>query len=387
MEMSGGYNRVSAIVDLDAIRQNVVEIKRNISENTKLMMIIKADAYGHGCIAIARMLEAQDGICGYDELVDAYGVAIIEEGIELREAGVRKRILILGYTAPELYNEVVRYDISQTIFQYESACLLSETAQKQNKTVGIHIKIDTGMGRIGYIPNDESIEEIIRISKLPGIRVEGVFSHLSKADETDKGYSHQQFKCFLDFCEKLEQKGLVIPLKHISNSAAIIDMPEMNLDLVRPGIINYGMYPSDMVNKKRIMLKPALEWKTHVSYVKKAAKGSLISYGGDFCAKEETVIATIPVGYADGYPRQLSSKGRVIIRGQYADIVGRICMDQFMVDVTHIDGVMQGDVVTLVGCDGEACIPIEEPAALSGSFNYEFACTIGNRVPRLYIGG
>jgi alanine racemase len=370
------YFRVTANIDLDAISSNILNIKKLTGNSTKLMAIIKADAYGHGALPIAKTLDSLG--------VDAFGIAILEEGIELREAGIHKPVLILGYTPKEQYNQLVKNDISQTIFQLDSAIELSKAALQQNKKAGIHIKIDTGMNRIGFFDTKDSMEDIKKIASLEGIRIEGIFSHFSAADETDKTSAKMQLDRFLKFVNQLELEGITIPIKHISNSAGIIDLPEAKLDMVRSGIATYGLYPSEFVSQEMLKLSPALEIKTHVSYVKEIEPNCGVSYGSTYITSKITKIATIPVGYGDGYPRLLSSKGRVLIHGKSAPIIGRICMDQFMVDVTEIEGVKQGDTVTLIGRDKNEFIPIEEVGALSYSFNYEVACNVGKRVPRVY---
>lgn len=371
------YYRVQAKVDLNAIYHNLLEVRRKLPKDTKLMVIIKADAYGHGAVPIAKTF-VNSGI------IDAYGVAIIEEAIELREAGITTPILILGYTPKEQYDLVVSHDVTQTVFQYEMAEALSKEALRQGKTAKIHIKIDTGMNRIGFKDTLESLEEIKRISKLPNLEIEGVFSHFARADETDKTSTKQQLKRFIHFIELLEKEELTIPVKHIANSAGIIEFPQAYFNMVRCGIATYGIYPSDEVNRE-IPLIPAMELKTHVIYVKDVESGEGISYGATYVTDQVRKIATIPVGYADGYSRNLSNHGKVIIHGKYAPIVGRICMDQFMVDVTDIEDVKQGDCVTLLGRDGEAYISAEELAEWSHSFAYELVCTVGKRIPRVYI--
>lgn len=369
------YYRIEARVNLDAICNNIDEVRRNINADTKIMAVIKADGYGHGAVALATALK--------DE-VDAYGIAIIEEGIELRRAGFEKPILVLGFTPHQLYDELLKYDIIQTVFQYDMAKRLSDTAVSLGKQAKIHLKVDTGMTRIGFKDTDESIQIIKEISKLPNITIDGIYTHFASADEEDKTSARKQLSRFLIFADKLEKEGIHIPVKHVSNSASIIDLPESNLDMVRSGIITYGMYPSDKVNKKRLMLQPALTLISNVVYVKSVEAGTGISYNSTYITEQDSVIATIPVGYGDGYPRQLSSKGRVLIHGKSAPIVGRVCMDQFMVDVTDIPDVKEGDKVTLIGQDGDESISIEEVANLAGSFNYELVCDIGKRVPRVY---
>lgn len=375
-ELEERYFRVSANINLDAICNNILKTRKLVNNSTKIMAIIKADGYGHGAIPLAKALDKIG--------VDAFGVAIVKEGIELRDSGIKKPLLILGYTAKEQYKELVKYDITQAIFQYDSAKALSEEALKQNKIANIHIKIDTGMSRIGFTDTEESIGEIKKIALLQGIKITGIFSHFSCADQLDKTSAHKQLDRFLRFVDCMEQKGISIPVKHISNSAGIIDLPEAALDMVRSGISTYGLYPSEEVNKDKLVLEPAMEIKSHVCHVKEVGPGIGVGYGSTYVTSKNTRIATIPVGYGDGYPRQLSSRGRVLIHGKTAPIIGRVCMDQFMVDVSEIEHVKQGDVVTLVGKDGNEFISVEELANMAYSFNYEFVCNVGKRIPRIY---
>lgn len=367
------YYRVKAVINLDAVYKNIENTRKIIRNDSKIMAIVKADGYGHGAIPVAKTL---------DPLVEVYGIAIIQEGIELREAGITKPILILGFTPKEYYDELVKYDITQTVFQYDMAKEISGEALKQNKKAKIHIKLDTGMSRIGFQDSRESIDSIKKMSKLEGIQIEGIFTHFAKADSLDKTMARNQLKTFLDFVYRLEAEGVKIPIKHASNSAGIIDMPEANLDMVRSGISTYGLYPSEEVNKSRLPLIPALELKSVVVHVKELDKGIGIGYGSTYVTKKKTMVATIPIGYGDGYPRRLSNIGRVLIKGQSAPIIGRICMDQFMVDVTGIQDVKAGETVTLIGRDQDEFISVEELADLVGSFNYEFVCDLGKRIPR-----
>lgn len=371
------YYRVQANVDLNAIRHNILQIKSRLNKETKLMVIVKADAYGHGAVPVAKALD-EDGI-------DAYGVAIIEEAVELREAGIEKPILVLGYTPKEQYGLVISFGVTQTVFQYEMAEALALEAIGQGKTAKIHIKIDTGMSRIGYPDTKESIKEIKRIAALPGIEIEGLFSHFARADEQDKTATLEQSRRFRDFYEMLKKEDINIPIRHIANSAGIIDIPEADLNMVRCGISTYGIYPSEEVGKEKLTLIPAMELKSHVIYVKSVNAGVGVSYGATYITERKTRIATIPVGYADGYSRNLSNCGKVIIHGKLAPIIGRICMDQFMVDVTKIKDVKQGDTVTLLGRDQKSYISVEELSAWSHSFPYELVCTIGKRIPRVYL--
>ncbi len=369
------YYRVYADIDLDAIYENVKNAKALLKKDTKMMAIVKADGYGHGAVEVARQI---------DELVDAYGVAILEEGIELRKAGFTKPILILGYTPKPLYPAMIRYDIATAVFTMEMAKEISDTAVAMHKNANIHIKLDTGMSRIGFAITKESKEIIEQIAKLPGIEIKGCFSHFARMDEKDKTKANEQFAKFTKMVNVLEKDGVDLGIRHISNSAGIMEAPEVQMDMVRNGICLYGLYPSEEVQKERLPLKPAMELKAYVSYVKTLEPGVEIGYGGTYTTTKKTRVATIPVGYADGYSRCLSGKGSVLIHGKKAPILGRVCMDQFMVDVTDIDNVCVGDRVTLFGKDGDSCITIEEISAMAHSFNYEFVCDIGKRIPRVY---
>ena len=369
------YYRVYADIDLDAIYENVKNAKALLKKDTKMMAIVKADGYGHGAVEVARQI---------DELVDAYGVAILEEGIELRKAGFTKPILILGYTPKPLYPAMIRYNIATAVFTMEMAKEISDTAVAMHKNANIHIKLDTGMSRIGFAITKESKEIIEQIAKLPGIEIKGCFSHFARMDEKDKTKANEQFAKFTKMVNALEKDGVDLGIRHISNSAGIMEAPEVQMDMVRNGICLYGLYPSEEVQKERLPLKPAMELKAYVSYVKTLEPGVEIGYGGTYTTTKKTRVATIPVGYADGYSRCLSGKGSVLIHGKKAPILGRVCMDQFMVDVTDIDNVCVGDRVTLFGKDGDSCITIEEISAMAHSFNYEFVCDIGKRIPRVY---
>ncbi len=370
------YDRVYAEINLDNIRDNIINLKKLVKKDARAMAIIKADGYGHGANEIA------DHIA---DVTDAYGVAMIDEALNLREHGIDKMILILGYTPESCLERVVLNDVSQTVYDHETAVLLSEYAIKHNKKARVHIKLDTGMGRIGFPCNEKGIEEIVKIAGLEGIILEGCFSHFSKADETDLTYTRKQFERYMYMINELEKRGITFEVKHICNSAAAMQFPEASLDMVRYGIALYGLYPSEDVDKNIVELKPAMSLRSVISFVKTVEDGTLISYGGTYKADGARKIATIPVGYADGYPRAQSGIGKVIINGCYAPITGRVCMDQMMVDVTDIPDVKKGDKVTLVGTDGNCNISVEEVADSSSSFNYEFVCGISKRVPRVYI--
>lgn len=371
------YYRVHAVIDLDAICHNIKEVKRVIGPDVKVMPVIKADGYGHGAVPIAKALNEIGA--------DAFAVAIIEEGITLRKNGITQPIVILGYTSEYQYSSLIQYEIQPTVFCYEMAESLSKIAAALGQNAKIHIKLDTGMNRIGFKPTRESLEIVKKISKLPNIKIEGIFTHFACADEADKTSAKKQKAEYDKFIGWLSEEEIEIPVKHVSNSASIIDMKDWRMDMVRSGIITYGLYPSEEVSKDVLDLRPAMSLKTHIVYIKEVGPGEGVSYNHTFVTKRNTKIATIPVGYADGYPRALSSKGRVLIRGQYAPIIGRICMDQFMVDVTDIPDVSVMDEVTLVGVDGENRISVEEVANGAGSFNYEFVCGVSKRVPRVYM--
>lgn len=370
--------RSYAVIDLDAIADNIKAVKACITPDVKVMAVIKTDGYGHGAVEIGRYLE---------EDVDYYAVAAVEEAVQLREAGLKLPILILGYTMKAQYAKLVEYGIEQTIYNLEDAKLLGEIAVSMGKQAEIHIALDTGMGRIGFVPDAESADIVKEISLLPGIVIKGMFTHFSTADEADKTYSHMQMERYDAFVKLLEERGVEIPVKHICNSAGIMEFDHHRFQMVRSGIVTYGLYPSEEVVKENLLLKPALEWKAHVVHVKTAGPGLGVSYGKTFVTSApETKIATINVGYGDGYPRALSNKGRVLIHGKSVPIIGRVCMDQFMVDVTGMDDVQVEDEVTLIGRDGDEFISVEEAAALAGTFNYEFVCDIGKRIPRIYKG-
>ena len=370
-------SRIQAEIDLDAMTYTLEHIKKNLKPGTKIIAVLKADGYGHGAVPLGKRIQQDPSVWGI-------AVATVEEGIELREAGITSPILILGYTYQEDYQKIVDMDFRPAVFKKSMAQELSKAAVRAKKTLKIHIKIDTGMTRIGYRNVETDVPEILEISRLPGIEVEGVFTHFARADETDIAPARIQYEKFQEFLHALEEKGLSIPMKHCSNSAGIIRMQEANLDAVRAGIILYGLYPSPEVEQEPVPLKPLMSLRSHIAYIKTVEPGVEISYGGIFTTTRKTRVATIPVGYADGYARGLSNKGSVLIRGKRAPILGRVCMDQFMVDVTDIPEARELDQVTLLGRDQKDCITMEELGDLSGRFNYEFACCISKRVPRVY---
>lgn len=371
-------------IDLDNFNHNIQAIyhwteQSGRKEPVQIIAVIKTDGYGHGAVRLARELEQYPYIWGY-------AVATAGEAMELRNAGMKKRILILGYSFPSAYEDLVRYQITPAVFDMESAIGLAKEAEHQNVVLPIHIKIDTGMSRVGILPSEEGIELIKEIAALPSLSVEGIFTHLSRADEWDQSFSLQQIRRFNEINEALKKQGIHIPLRHCANSAGIMELEaECKLELMRAGIIIYGLMPSEEVHQEYISLKPILEWKSTVIYVKKLPAGVPVSYGGTYITSRDTVVATIPTGYGDGYPRLLSNTGEVLIHGQRAPIIGRVCMDQFMVDVTGIEGVCRGDSVTLIGRDGTEEIRMDELAAKCGTINYEIACNINKRIPRRYL--
>ena len=372
------YSRVHARIDLDAVIHNMEAMRAVISEHTQIMPVIKADGYGHGAVEIAEAVDALPYVSGY-------AVATVEEGLSLRAHDIRKPILILGYAFPDQYADMIRAGIRPTVFTREMAEELSATAGRLGLTCPIHFAVDTGMSRIGYQVTEESADEMARLALLPHIMAEGIFTHFARADEADKTSTYRQIEQFKRMLSMLEERGLHIPVRHCSNSAGIVDVPEANMDLVRAGITLYGLWPSAEVDKSRIDLQPVLSLVTHVAYVKELPAGREISYGGTYTTKRNSVIATIPVGYADGYARGLSNCGEVLIHGRRAPILGRVCMDQFMVDVTEIPDVKCQDKVTLIGRDGAERITLEELGERSGRFNYEFVCDLGKRIPRVYL--
>ena len=374
------YNRVYAKIDMDAAAYNMEQMKKRIGGGARLIAVVKTDAYGHGAVPLAEVFEKLDYVWGY-------AVASLDEGMILRKHGIKKPILVLGCVFPDQYDDMVRNDIRAAVYMEEMALGMAEAAKKAGKKAYIHIKTDTGMGRIGFPVSEESADIIERISKLEDIRIEGMFTHFAKADETDKTYTYDQHRKFMWMKEQMEKRGVEIPYYDCDNSAGIIDFPDMKHDLARAGISTYGMYPSEEVNQNAVDLKPVLSLVSHVIFVKTVEPGTSISYGGTFVAPEKMRVATIPVGYGDGYPRSLSNKGTVLIHGKRARILGRVCMDQFMVDVTDIPDVKFMDQAVLIGEDQGDRITVEELAGLSGRFNYEFVCCLGKRIPRVYTSG
>lgn len=373
------YQRVYAAVDLTAIRENMEHMRENLQPGTLMIGVIKADGYGHGAIPIGKELEKLDYVFGY-------AVATAEEAFSLREAGLQKPILILGYTFPYCYEELIEQEIRPAVFRADTLRELDDCARRLGKKAMVHVKVDTGMSRVGIRPDEDGLSFLRCLSEMTNIAVEGIFTHFARADEQDKRSAREQLAQFTGFVEEAEQiLGRTIPVKHCSNSAGILTMPEANLSLVRAGITLYGLSPSAQVPRELLSLRPALSLKSHLVYVKEVEAGTPVSYGGTYVTKQRTRIATVPVGYGDGYPRSLSNRGYVLIRGMRAPILGRVCMDQFMVDVTAIPEASEGDEVTLIGTDGNEVITMEQLGELSGRFNYELACDLGQRIPRVYL--
>lgn len=367
---------VWAEVDLEKIRYNFRELKKALSQGTIVMAVVKADAYGHGVIPVARAL--------VKEGAERLAVALPDEGLELREAGFTLPIQVLGEILSQQYQLMVDYDLIPTISKEETLQGINDLALKKGLKKKVHIKVDTGMGRIGITPDEEGVNFVLKATRLKGIEIEGIMTHFSTADEEDKHYVYQQWEKFNYFIKRVEEAGLKIRLKHAANSATVIDLPHLGLDLARPGIALYGLRPSSEVDQD-FPLKPVLSWKSRIVYLKRVPAGTAISYGATYQTERESIIATIPLGYADGYSRLLSNRGEVLIRGKRAPIRGRICMDQFMVDVTDIPEVKVGDEVILIGEQGGEEITATDLAEIIGTINYEITCSISKRVPRIYI--
>lgn len=371
------YSRVCATIDLSAIEYNFEQMHKKIKADTKMIAVIKADGYGHGALPIAKLMEPKEYLWGF-------AVATPEEGFLLRSSGIKKPILLLGFAFPEHYKEMLQKEIRFCIFKKETALLVQELAKSYDTKAYVHFAVDTGMSRIGFKADEDSINIISEISRMSHLELEGIFTHFARADEKTTTPIDEPFRKFVWFTNKIEEKGIAIKYKHCSNSAALIRYPDANMDMVRAGISIYGLYPSDEMEQDSIKLKPAMSILSHISYIKEVEPGTQISYGGTYIAQKKMRIATIPVGYADGYPRQLSGKGYVLIHGKKAEILGRICMDQFMVDVTDIPEAMEYDEVLLAGKKGIDEISIELLGAMSGRFHYEFICDVTKRVPRVY---
>ena len=375
------YSRVYAQIDLDAIEHNLVQISRRIGPGAKVLAVVKCDGYGHGSADIAGAIQNM-------EMVGGFATATAEEALELWQAGIEKPILILGYTFPYAYESLIRNGIRLTVFREDTLEQLEEAAQRVGKKAFVHVKVDTGMGRIGIPPKEEKLDFLQRIAASEYLELEGIFTHFAKADEADMAYTLEQLECFNRFVtlarERLE---IQIPYCHAANSAGIIRLKDAHMDLVRAGIILYGLYPSEDMAGEADWLRPALSLHSHLVYVKEIEPGQSVSYGGTFTADRKMRVGTVPVGYGDGYPRSLSGKGFVLIGGKRAPILGRVCMDQFMVDLSELPQAAEGDAVVLIGRDGQEEITAGELGALSGRFNYELVCDLSPRVPRVYLRG
>lgn len=368
--------RLIAEINLDAIKNNVTEIKNTLNPKTKLMAIVKADAYGHGALEISK-------IC-LENGADWLGIATCDEGISLRKSNISVPMLILGYTVEEQLESVIEYDLTQTVYSFEMAELLSKTALKMGKSAKVHIKIDTGMGRIGFQPTADDLNEIEKIFNLPNVEVTGIFTHFATADEADKSFTMEQYKKFRFVTDALNQKGHTDLIRHCGNSGAILDLPQVQLDMVRAGIILYGLLPSNQVSKS-LNLMPAMSIKTHISFVKNVGENTSIGYGRKFYTSAPSKIATIPIGYADGYLRAFSNKAKVIVNNQYANVVGNVCMDQTMIDVSHISDIKMGDPVIIMGQANNLEVSADMLAEIGNTINYEIVCSVSKRVPRVYI--
>lgn len=379
--MNKHYDRIYAAIDLDAISYNMDNISKLLSPETKMISVVKTDGYGHGAVPIAKELENKEYMFGF-------ATATAEEALILRKAGIQKPILVLGYVFPYAYEQMVLNEIRFTVFRDDMLVQIEETAAKCNKTALVHIKTDTGMSRIGIQPDRSGCEFIKNILPYKHIKIEGIFTHFAKADCEDKTDANKQLFIFKNFCQTVEDTLQIrIPLKHCANSAAALEMPDSHMDMVRIGISTYGLWPSDEIKKEVCDLKPAFSLHSHIVFLKTLEPGKEISYGGTYITEKTTKVATIPVGYGDGYPRTLSNQGYVLVHEKKAPILGKICMDQFMIDVTEIENVKEGDEVILVGTAEQETITMEDLGELADRFNYELACVIGKRVPRIYYKG
>lgn len=366
-------DRTYVEIDVDALRHNINLARARVGSKVKILCLVKANAYGHGAVEIVKH-------CG--DLLDYLGVATIDEGIELRQNGVNLPILVVGDVAKSRYVDAVDYDIEITVHSLQGAKTLDDFCKSNGKIAKAHIAVDTGMGRIGFLPNE--VTDAVEVCGLDHIAVKGIFTHFAKADERDKSYTDMQKKLFDEFVESIRGVGADVGLRHVANSASILDLPNCNCDMVRMGIMTYGLFPSTEVDATAD-LRAVMSLYSHIIHIKTLRKGQSISYGGDYVTQRDTVVATVSVGYGDGYPRALSNKGYALIGGKKAPILGRVCMDQTMIDVTHIQDARVGDRVTLIGRDGEENITADDIAKLVGNINYEIVCSIAPRVPRIYV--
>lgn len=365
-------DRTYVEIDVEALRHNIIIARDKVGNDVKIMCLVKANAYGHGATAVTKY---------FQDLIDFLGVATIDEGIELRQNGVDLPILIVGDIAKSRFKDAIDYDMEVTVHSLECALLLNDFCESEARLAKVHIAVDTGMGRIGFLP--EEVNQAVEVCRLGNLEIKGIFTHFAKADEVDKSYTFMQKRLFDDFVDRLMREGAVVGLRHVANSASILDVEDCNCDMVRMGVMTYGLSPSSDVKCKD--LRPAMSWYSHIAHIKTLPKGRRISYGGDYITRDDTVVATVAVGYGDGYPRLLSGKSCVLVKGERAPVIGRVCMDQMMIDITHIKGVNVGDKVTLMGKDGNQIIFAEELADLAGTINYEIVCGIAPRVPRVYV--
>ncbi|HUV49909.1 MAG TPA: alanine racemase [Anaerolineae bacterium] len=379
---------VWAEVDLKAIAHNVCELRRITSPDSRLMAVVKANAYGHGLIEVAGT--------ALESGARSLGVARASEGIKLRKAGFDAPILVFSYTPPGLAKELVEFDLTQTVYSYKTAKALSSAANSFGKRIRVHLKVDTGMGRLGLLPDcfrtsqssrdvDNAVHEVELIARLKNLEIDGIYTHFAFSDSPDRSYTENQLAIFMRFIDQLKSAGMEFSVKHAANSAAVIDMPETHLDMVRTGISIYGLYTSESVDKSRINLKPAMELKARIIHLKKVPAGFKVSYGITYETQKPTTIATVPIGYADGFNRLLSSNGHMLVCGRKAPIVGRVCMDMTMLDVGDIPEVLLEDEVVIFGKQGDASITVDEIASSINTINYEIISTIGDRVPRIYL--
>ena len=379
---------VWAEIDLKAIAHNVAELRRITQPQSRLMAVVKANGYGHGAIEVAQ--------CALKNGAVALGVARIEEGIQIREAGIQAPVLIFGYTLPQQAADLLEYNLNPCVYTAASAHKLASTAASRGKNIMAHLKVDTGMGRLGQLPqnfkdgnptaiNADALEETLTIAGLDGLELEGICTHFATADSFDKSYAEKQLDLFKNYLKRLHQAGFNPPVRHAANSAALIDMPQSHFDMVRPGIAIYGLYPSAEVQKNRVSLKPAMALKARIIHLKKVPAGFKVSYGSTYETRKPTTIATVPVGYADGLSRLLSSRGQMLAHGQRVPIIGRVCMDLTMLDVSSIENVQVGDEVVIFGQQGNETLTVDEMAALLNTINYEVVTSITARVPRVYL--
>ena len=359
-------------IDVEALRHNIRIARQRVGKGVKIMCLVKANAYGHGAVAVAKYCQ---------DMLDYLGVATVDEGIELRQNGIYLPILIVGDVAKSRFQDAIDFDIEVTAHSLECATLLNDFCKSIGRKAKAHIAVDTGMGRIGFLPDE--VNQAAEVCRLDNLEIKGIFTHFAKADEVDKSYTYMQKRTFDRFVESMKREGADVGLRHVANSASILDIPCCNYDMARMGVMTYGLCPSSAVQGKD--LRPAMSWHTHIIHIKKLQKGSRVSYGGEYITAGDTVVATVAVGYGDGYPRALSGKSCVIVNGQRAPVIGRICMDQMMIDISRIDDVKVGDKVTLMGKDGSQIISADELAGLAKTINYEIVCGIAPRVPRVYV--